>query len=273
MKDTWRLILDPPAGGAWNMAVDEAILDVVGNGDSLPTLRLYGWNPACLSMGFAQPLEDVDIPKLYGCGWELVRRITGGRAVLHIDEITYSICAPYNEPRVAGTVVESYHRLGAALKEALSLLGLKVELKEKAMTSVKPNNPVCFDVPSTYEMTFHGKKLIGSAQARRKEGVLQHGSLPLTGDLTRILQVLKFPNEDAQKKASKHLLDQAITLEHAVERKVSWQEAAYAITLAFQNVFSLDIQQGELNSKEVERASQLVDTKYIYPEKKQSQLY
>ena len=128
----WRLLITPPARGAWNMAVDEAILEAVGRGGSLPTLRLYAWEPACLSLGYAQPLTDVDIPHLQARGWEMVRRPTGGRAVLHTDEITYSVIAPLNEPRVAGTVLESYSRLAAALVEALRLLSLPVEVQERA---------------------------------------------------------------------------------------------------------------------------------------------
>ncbi len=91
--DIWRLLITPPAHGAWNMAVDEAILEAMGSGKSLPTLRLYAWEPACLSLGYAQPLTDVDMPRLQARGWEMVRRPTGGRAVLHTDELTYSVIA------------------------------------------------------------------------------------------------------------------------------------------------------------------------------------
>ena len=97
--DTWRLLITPPTHGPWNMAVDESILETMGSSRSLPTLRLYAWKPACLSLGYAQPLTDVDIPRLQARGWEMVRRPTGGRAVLHTDELTYSVIAPLGEPR------------------------------------------------------------------------------------------------------------------------------------------------------------------------------
>jgi lipoate-protein ligase A len=83
MTDTWHLLLTPPARGAWNMAVDEAMLASIGRGDSLPTLRLYAWSPACLSLGVAQPYADVDFARLRTRGWDVVRRITGGRAILN----------------------------------------------------------------------------------------------------------------------------------------------------------------------------------------------
>jgi lipoate-protein ligase A len=266
MKDIWRLLITPPARGAWNMAVDEAILEAVGRGGSLPTLRLYAWDPACLSLGYAQPLTDVDIPRLQARGWDLVRRPTGGRAVLHTDEITYSVIAPLDEPHVAGTVLESYSRLAAALVEALHLLRLPVEVQERAETSVKTPDPVCFEVPSTSEITTGGQKLVGSAQARRKEGILQHGSLPLSGDLTRILQVLAFRDEEARTRAASHLLQRATTVETALGRVVSWNEAAQAYTAAFRSVLSLDLQPGALTPAEEARAGELSATKYAHPE-------
>ena len=205
--DIWRLLITPPARGAWNMAVDESILETMGSGAVLPTLRLYAWEPACLSLGYAQPVTDVDLPRLHARGWEMVRRPTGGRAVLHTDELTYSVIAPLNEPRVAGTVLESYRRLAQALVQALNLLSLPVQVNENSSAPhAKATNPVCFEVPSAYEITVGGKKLVGSAQARRKAGVLQHGSLPLAGDLTRIIQVLTFPDEVSRTRAAARLL-------------------------------------------------------------------
>jgi len=265
MKDRWRLLITPPAHGAWNMAVDEAILESVGFGGSLPTLRLYAWEPACLSLGYGQLLADVDIPRLEGRGWELVRRLTGGRAILHADEITYSVITPRDEPRMAGTVLESYSRLAAALVEALHLLNLPVGVQEFAGTGARTPTPVCFEVPSTSEITIGGKKLVGSAQARRKEGILQHGSLPLTGDLTRILQVLVFPDEETRARAATHLLERATTLGTALGRVVPWYEAAHALKAAFQSVLALDLQPGELNPHENGRTGQLVVNKYTSP--------
>lgn len=247
------------------MAVDESILEGVGRRASLPTLRLYAWEPACLSLGYAQPLTDVDIPRLQSCGWELVRRSTGGRAVLHTDEITYSIIAPLNEPRVAGSVLESYSRLAEALVEALRLLGLPVEMHEHAGTGGKTPNPVCFEVPSTSEITTGGKKLVGSAQARRKEGFLQHGSLPLTGDLTRILQALVFPDEETRTRAASHLLEQATTVETALGRDVPWSEAAQAYIAAFRSVLDLDLQPGTLTPQEENRSRELSTTRFMHP--------
>jgi lipoate-protein ligase A len=263
VKTPWRLLITPPARGAWNMAVDEALLEGIARPASLPTLRLYAWEPACLSLGYSQPLSDVDLPRLRSRGWDLVRRSTGGRAVLHTDELTYSVIAPITEPRVAGTVLESYRRLAEALVEALRLLDLPVEMHTPAGGGTKTPNPVCFEVPSTSEITVGGRKLVGSAQARRKQGFLQHGSLPLTGDLTRILQALVFPGEPARTEAATRLLERATTVESALGRVVPWGQAAQAFITAFQSVLNLDLQPGALSLEEESRASELSQTRFL----------
>jgi lipoate-protein ligase A len=261
----WRLLITPPAHGAWNMAVDESILEHIGRGESAPTLRLYAWNPPCLSLGHAQPFSDVDATRLKQRGWEVVRRATGGRAILHTDELTYSVIAPPNEPRVEGSVLESYNRLAQALLLAVKELEIPVEMKEgKANESATPN-PVCFEVPSTYEITVNGKKLIGSAQARKKEGVLQHGSLPLTGDLTRICQALVFENESAREEASKRLLERATTVESALGAEISWEKAKQAFIHAFETQLGLSFESGDLSESESKRAEELVKEKYAHP--------
>jgi lipoate-protein ligase A len=126
-------------------------------------------------------------------------------------------------------------------------------------------NPVCFEVPSTYEITVDGKKLIGSAQARRKEGVLQHGSLPLVGDLTRICQALVFEDESARKSASMRLLERATTVESALGRQVSWERAAQAFIHAFESQLGLTLMEGELSKSESKRTDELVKEKYAHP--------
>lgn len=261
----WRLVLSPPDRGAWNMAVDEAILEHIRRGESLPTLRLYAWDPACLSLGHAQPFGDVDTARLRERGWEVVRRATGGRAILHTDELTYSVTGSAGEPVLAGGVLESYNRLAQALLLAVKNLGLPVEMKEgKADGNAQPN-PVCFEVPSTYEITVAGKKLIGSAQARKQEGVLQHGSLPLTGDLTRICQALTFETEAAREDAARRLLTRATTVESALGRTIGWETAAQAFVEAFEAQLGLCFERGELSQSEVKRAEELVREKYAHP--------
>jgi lipoyl(octanoyl) transferase len=261
----WRLIMTPAARGAWNMAVDEAILEHIGRSDSPSTLRLYAWEPACLSLGHAQPFADVDRARLQVRGWEVVRRLTGGRAILHTDELTYSVTGSAEEPVLAGGVLESYNRLARALLLAVQHLGLPVEMKDAQPVNsnvMSTMNPVCFEVPSTYEITAGGKKLIGSAQAHRKEGVIQHGSLPLTGDLSRICQALVFQDELARENAAQRLLARATTVESALEKAVTWEQAAVAFIGAFEAQLGICLERGELSESESRRADELVREKY-----------
>jgi lipoate-protein ligase A len=266
MVATWRLLITGAARGAWNMAVDEAILEHVGRGTTLPTLRLYAWEPACLSLGYAQPYGDVDVIRLNEHGWEVVRRPTGGRAILHTDELTYSVVAPLGEPTVTGTVLESYGRLAGALLEAVRSLGLGAEMKGTVPRDPVPGNPVCFEIPSSYEITAQGKKLIGSAQARRREGVLQHGSLPLTGDLARIAEVLVFEGEAARREAGRRLLTRATTVESVLGRSVSWEETAEAFSQAFESKLGLCLERHSLSASEQRQAEDLIREKYDHPQ-------
>lgn len=261
----WRLLLTPPARGAWNMAVDESILEHIGRGEVLPTLRLYAWQPPCLSLGYAQPVSDVDFGRLRERGWEMVRRPTGGRAILHTDELTYSIIAPSTEPRLAGSILESYRHLAGALMEALRSLGIPVEMAGDAPHNRNSSNAVCFEAPSAYEIVVQGRKLIGSAQARRREGVLQHGSLPLTGDLTRITQVLVYADEAEREEAAKRLQARAVTAEAVLGRPLRWDAAAQAFIRAFEVELNLEFVEGALSASERKRADELVREKYAHP--------
>ncbi len=267
---SWRLILDPPARGAWNMAVDEAILEAVGRAEVLPTLRFYSWTPPCLSLGYAQSLGDVDQAALKALGWDIVRRPTGGRAILHTDELTYSVIGPQDDPRLSGGVLESYENLSKALLQGLALLGIPAEAVEKEQNPAsheaqKKQNPVCFEVPSNFEITLAGKKLIGSAQARRKEGVLQHGTLPLYGDHTRIIQALCFPDDAARQRAKTRLLERATTVESGTGRRLEWEQAAESIAQAFRTELSLTLIPGALSANEINRAGELETEKFAHP--------
>jgi len=247
------------------MALDEAILEAVVQWLSPPTLRLYAWQPPCLSLGYAQPFADVNLEALAAQGWDVVRRPTGGRAILHADELTYAVIAPQDHPIVSGSVLESYRRISQALLNALQYLGIPARA-DREYEAIEQNGAVCFEVPSNYEITVNGKKIIGSAQARRMQGVLQHGSFPLFGDLTRILKVLNHsgaPGDLAE--SARRLLDHATTAEAVLQRPLSWDEAAQAFARAFAETFSLRLQQSDPSLYELQRAQALMNEKYANP--------
>jgi lipoate-protein ligase A len=175
------------------------------------------------------------------------------------------VIAHHDEPRVAGTVLESYNRLAQALLLAVRNMSLPVEMTEGREGNSNDLNPVCFEVPSTYEITVNGKKLIGSAQARKKEGVLQHGSLPLAGDLARICQALVFENEAARDQASKRLLERASTVKSALGGAPAWETAAQAFVGAFEAQLGITFERGELSESEFQTAERLATEKYAHP--------
>jgi len=262
--NTWRLITSPASFAAFNMALDEALLSTVSQKKALPTLRLYSWSKPSLSLGYAQPFSDVDLDKLASHDWQLVRRPTGGKAILHTDELTYSITAPLDEPLVAGTLLESYQRISRALQKAINSLGTHVTAEsEHSLPANHPKKePVCFQTPSDYEITWNGKKLIGSAQARKLGGVLQHGSLPLFGDLSRITQVLKYPSEQERESAAQKTLAQATTLEIAAGKFITWQTAAEAVCRSFSSEFGISFIPDQPTQNEVDLTNNLIQTKF-----------
>lgn len=247
------------------MAVDEALLEGLQRGESTPALRLYAWNPPCLSLGQAQTFKDVDMNQLRARGWEVVRRLTGGRAILHTDELTYSVTGGATEPILAGGVLESYNRLAQALLDAVHALGLPVEMKASEKQTLSLINPVCFEVPAAYEITAQGKKLIGSAQARKKAGVLQHGSLPLFGDLSRICDALIFDDENARAEAKQRLLEKATTIEAALGRRIHFEEARQAFVRGFETQLGIQFEESALTQSELRRTDELVIEKYGNP--------
>ena len=217
--------------------------------------------------GLDKTPTDVDQVSLQDRGWDIVRRPTGGRGILHTDELTYSVIGPNSDPHLSGSVLESYQHLSFALLEALQLMGIVADSDKKPTLqgSNNENNPVCFEVPSNYEITVSGKKIIGSAQARKKSSVLQHGSLPLHGDLTRILQVLKYPDEIQRREAGNRLLTRATTVKTVLGYPGDWWIAAQAFRKAFAKVLNLDLRPMGISQDEGHRAMELFRTKYNHP--------
>ena len=261
--DNWRLILHPPYPAAWNMAVDEAILESTVNGDSPPTLRLYSWQPFALSLGRTQKFNEVDTSALAEHGWDVVRRPTGGKAILHADELTYSVCAAQDDPHVSDNVLKSYRLLARGLLQGLELAGIPADSQPNAEKSLdRLTNPVCFQYPSDYEITFGGKKLIGSAQARLSNGVLQHGAIPLFGDICRVVSVLVFASDEQRQAAIDNLREHATTIEACLGHAPTWDFIAGCIQDGFAQALDLSFEIDMLTPNEKTRAFQLWKEKY-----------
>jgi lipoyl(octanoyl) transferase len=190
----WRLICSGPGPGSWNLALDEAIFLSVRRGESPPTLRLYRWSEPTLSIGYAQDRDrDVDCAACRARGIEVIRRVTGGRAVLHDAEVTYSVSAPSGLIGFGAGLDEAYRRIAAGLIEALRLLGLEAAAPVPApgRSSRQSRHPGCFAAASRHEVAIAGRKLIGSAQRRSGEAFLQHGSILLESHGALLAQLLR----------------------------------------------------------------------------------
>ena len=266
MRQTRRIRESEFSDGARNMAVDSAIAQAVGSGRQPPTLRLYGWKPYCLSLGYGQRARDADNEALRRRGWDLVRRPTGGKAILHGDELTYSLCLPLDHPLASGDIVASYRRISVGLLRALDCLGLRATANPNdESASSEYAGPVCFLQPSHYEILFDGRKLVGSAQLRRKAVMLQHGTIPLRGDVARICDLLSFESAAEREEQKLRARQRALTLSQALGREPSWDEAAAALETGFADALGLDIVPGALSAAEEAETEAFVIDKFGNP--------
>jgi lipoate-protein ligase A len=247
------------------MAIDEAILSAVVEGLSPPTLRFYDWSPPCLSLGRGQPLADADRASCRTAGVDLVRRPTGGRAILHTDELTYSVALPQGDPRVEGSVLEGYRRLSQGLLIGLCHLGVEAVQATGRQKPVAGLTAICFEIPSDYEIVVGERKLVGSAQWRARGGVLQHGTLPLHGDLARIVAHLNLSDTDREIQR-RYLRQRATTLQEAAGRMISFDEAVQGLADGFARALNLKLVPGELTPHELALIADLRRHRYDTPE-------
>jgi lipoyl(octanoyl) transferase len=263
---TWRLLRHGAAPGALNMAVDEAIARGIAEDLAPPTLRFYAWEPPCVSVGRHQSLAALNVRKCAEREYDIVRRPTGGRAILHTDELTYSVSARQDDPLMSGLVLDVYLRLAAGLVEGLRRLGVQAEPAPGTSRPGPDVSAACFEVPSAYEIMAGGKKLLGSAQNRRAGFVLQHGSLPLSGDLTRLIECLVLPTPAEQEKLKYSLTEHATTLEKAAGRSIGFEEAGTAMAAGFADALEIELCPGELTDAERTWAAELERDKYGHPD-------
>lgn len=255
----WRYINSGPADGVFNMTTDEALATQIDQ--ALPILRVYSWQPFTISLGYHQSLDTLNVEQCRKDGLGIVRRPTGGRAILHAQEVTYSVIIPKSHPLYKKSSLSIYKLISGALVAGLNDLGMPAILEKKnghdTEFSRYHKRFSCFATSAKYEIHHESKKFVGSAQRRFENGLLQHGSI-LVGDehLNLTKYVSANGNGDAEK--SRALLQsRTATLESILKRKTSYDELADCLKQGFEKTFDVTFITDEFSAEELQRIQQL----------------
>jgi len=241
----WRFENTGIRSGVFNMEYDISLAQALVNGAGSPTIRVYAWQPSAISLGWNQSMEEIDLDKTSASGIDVVRRPTGGRAILHSEELTYSVVM-----RAEGkNILSVYDDISRALVKGLLILGVPVAVEKS-----QPNFPslyrtasatACFSSTGRYEIKCYGKKLIGSAQRRYAAGggeevVMQHGSILIGPGHKRIVEFINFHSEKERNMLREELDERTTDLSVVLNRVISFEEVAEAILQGFQKAWSIE---------------------------------
>ncbi len=252
----WRLITYGEFDPAFNMAADEAILEAHLAGEVPPTLRLYGWKPAAISIGYSQKISEAEIRSITDHGLDVVRRTTGGRAVLHFGDLTYSFVgssasADSKSPEqhfLSTSVAAAYKEICQGLILAFEQFGITLELGSSK--SDYRANYDCFRATTNADLQYAGKKIIGSAQLRRKNAVLQHGSILLDQVQNKMNEVYGGTSEVTE--------DRHANLFEILNKTVSMSELEAAMQTGFSKAFAVEFDRSPLTQLEHNRIEDLI---------------
>lgn len=249
--NTWRFLCHPPLPPAMNMAIDEAISISFSKNKTPQTVRLYDWASPALTIGAFQKIEPSWHPFLDGKTLTILRRITGGRALLHDREITYSVVASTQDPLFSGGIKKTFYAIAQGLLAGLSILDVKAQIylpKRDSAFSKEPS-PFCAKSLSFYEIAVAGKKLIGSAQRRWRDHFLQHGSIVLSPR----------PCEEI------FYAEKSLTLSDLLLNLPLRNQMEEALKIGFETAWPIRLEKGTLTPEENKIANSLVTEKYNNP--------
>lgn len=250
--EVWRFINDHSYDAQFNMALDEAIAIVVRKGESKPVLRLYGWSKPSVTVGAFQKIENIDIDYCLNNDIPVIRRLTGGRGILHSDELTYSFSCQ-NDGIFKGGLFQSFYALSEAFKKAFILTGIYPEIRLTRHTKGISKNPLCFASQSYGELSFRGKKIIGSAQKRWKDSFLQQGSIPYSVDNNSLKKIFRIDLKASQ--------DDITGIKHLIP-KFNPFVLKKNIRKSFEETFKIIFADSQPSRQEIEIAERLVLEKY-----------
>lgn len=240
MTEQWRLLQTGFTTAYSNMAIDKAILVLQSKGKVPPTVRFYGWTPPAISIGYFQSLVDeVNIQACERYGVDYVRRITGGGAVFHEKELTYSIVVSETHPEIPKNILKSYGRICGAVMKGLHQLGIESEY-----------------VPIN-DIVTAGRKISGNAQTRKLETVLQHGTVLMDVDVEKMFSLLKVPNEKMKDKLIADVKQRVTSIKHILGKEIRFKEVAAALKIGFEQEFHVELIEGKLSNAELVLAKQL----------------
>lgn len=239
----WNYLDTGLKNGRFNMQLDETMAHKVASGIGHPVLRFFQWQPYCISLGKHQKIQEIDTERCREAGVDIVYRPTGGRAILHAEELTYSVIF---KDTIAGNVEETYHRISEALVDGLRELGIPAEMApvhaDFKTLYKQPSSAACFSSSAKHEIQVNGKKLVGSAQRRFAGAVLQHGSI-LVGAYHRRLTDFLNLNETDKKLMAGILKEKTIEIEQI--RKISLDELKFVLKKSFEERFKIDFREPE----------------------------
>jgi lipoate-protein ligase A len=226
--------------GAFNMDFDLRRAELVDAHESSPMLRVYDWKPWCISLGRHQNIEEIDQERTAAAGYDIVRRPTGGRAILHAEELTYSVVMP-SEDR---GIMDVYRRISEALTAGLQLLVPDIDIAKSQPNFQKlyreAGSIPCFSSSARYEIEFGGKKLVGSAQRRIGSTVLQHGSI-LIGEAHLALADYLAVSEDVRAQLRQDMRSHTVTLQQIMGRPVHRDEVRDALIEGFTRSWGINV--------------------------------
>ncbi|MCE7794307.1 lipoate--protein ligase family protein [Salipaludibacillus sp. CUR1] len=266
--ETWYFIDSKDQSPAYNMALDEKLMDWHREGTIPPVVRFYGWNPPTLSVGYFQHIEkeiNMEAVKAHGLGF--VRRPTGGRGVLHDDELTYSVIVSESQNAMPDTVTEAYRVISQGLLEGFRNLNLQAEFsiprsKEEKDRLKRPRSAVCFDAPSWYEMIVEGRKVAGSAQTRQKGVILQHGSIIRSVDVDKLFDLFLYKSDRARERMQKGFHKKAAAINELTEAPVSMNDIKQAFRKGFEKGLDIHLKEYALEAGQKEQVKDLMEKKY-----------
>ena len=254
---TWRFLDFQRYNAFKNMAIDEAIFRETIKNKKPPTIRFYGWKPAAVSIGYFQNIEEeINLEKCRAAGVDIVRRLSGGKAVFHSAEVTYSVIACNKEESFPADISGTYKIISKCLARGLADLGIETVLAETGRTLHDADfKACCFSMPSRNELLVSGRKICGSAQIRASGGFLQHGSILMDFDPVKTASFLLPMRTDEQ---LQKLRDSVAAVNEEIGNPVDEKEICTSLKKGFTEVLGLEIIEETLTAAEEELAGSLI---------------